>query len=87
MLVEMEDTTDSESEEDEEDEKNPSEKMRKSHEKLQKVSNYTDSEDKGWKVSNYPLEFSILICFVQHWSLRICTLELIFYRVYKKWKQ
>ena len=47
MLVEMEDTTDSESEE---DEKNPSEKMRKSHEKLQKVSNYADSEDKGWKV-------------------------------------
>ena len=61
MLVEMEDTTDSESEE---DEKNPSEKMRKSHEKLQKVSNYTDSEDKGWKVSKYRLEFSILICFV-----------------------
>ena len=50
MLVEMEDTTDSESEE---DEKNPSEKMRKSHEKLQKVSNYTDSEDKGWKVNSY----------------------------------
>ena len=45
----MEDTTDSESEE---DEKNPSEKMRKSHEKLQKVSNYADSEDKGWKVSS-----------------------------------
>ena len=56
MLVEMEDTTDSESEE---DEKNPSEKMRKSHEKLQKVSNYTDSEDKGWKVSSYRLEFLI----------------------------
>ena len=56
MLVEMEDTTDSESEE---DEKNPSEKMRKSHEKLQKVSNYTDSEDKGWKVSSYRLKFLI----------------------------
>ena len=56
MLVEMEDTTDSESEE---DEKNPSEKMRKSHEKLQKVSNYTDSEDKGWKVSSYRLEFLV----------------------------
>lgn len=54
MLVEMEDTTDSESEE---DEKNPSEKMRKSHEKLQKVSNYTDPEDKGWKVSRYLLDF------------------------------
>ena len=54
MLVEMEDTTDSESEE---DEKNPSEKMRKSHEKLQKVSNCMDSEDKGWKVSSYLLDF------------------------------
>ena len=54
MLVEMEDTTDSESEE---DEKNPSEKMRKSHEKLQKVSNNTDFEDKGWKVSSNHLEF------------------------------
>ena len=56
MLVEMEDTTDSESEE---DEKNPSEKMRKSHEKLQKVSYNTDSEDKGWKVSSDRLEFLI----------------------------
>ena len=58
MLVEMEDTTDSESEE---DEKNPSEKMRKSHEKLQKVSNYTDSEDKGWKVSSNHLEFFLFL--------------------------
>ena len=73
----MEDTTDSESEE---DEKNPSEKMRKSHEKLQKVSNNTDFEDKGWKVSSNHLYlfFGSVLKFknIYPWT--------IFYRAYKK---
>ena len=73
----MEDTTDSESEE---DEKNPSEKMRKNHEKLQKVSNNTDFEDKGWKVSSNHLYlfFGSVLKFknIYPWT--------IFYRVYKK---